>query len=145
MKHIKPGRGPSAMGAFGSIFAAVFGVIWTIAAVSMGAPWFFALFGVVFIGTAIVQAVYNYKNATGKHRYSEFDIVDSAEEPDPWNRHFDAPARDPWESAGGQAASDPREAPAEGDSIRYCPYCGARLGEGFTFCAQCGRKLPDIP
>ena len=49
MKHIKRGRGPSAMGAMGSLFAAVFGVIWTIAAVSMGAPWFFALFGVLFV------------------------------------------------------------------------------------------------
>ena len=135
MKHIKPGRGPSAMGAFGSIFAAVFGVIWTIAAVSMGAPWFFALFGVVFIGTAVVQAVYNYKNATGKHRYSAFDVVDSAEEPDPWDQRFGEGPDDP-------AAGD---APRDGSALRYCPYCGAEVGEGFTFCAQCGRKLPDIP
>ena len=48
MKSIKPGRGPSAMGAMGSIVAAVFGLIWTGAAVSMGAPIFFPLFGVVF-------------------------------------------------------------------------------------------------
>lgn len=41
MKSIKPGRGPSAMGAAGSIIAAVFGLIWTGAAVSMGAPIFF--------------------------------------------------------------------------------------------------------
>ena len=26
-----------------------------------------------------------------------------------------------------------------------CPYCGAEVGEGFAFCAKCGRKLPDIP
>lgn len=29
MKRIKPGRGPSAMGAVGALFAIVFGVIWT--------------------------------------------------------------------------------------------------------------------
>ena len=131
MKHIKPGRGPSAMGAFGAVFSAVFGVIWTFAAVSIGAPWFFALFGVVFVGMAIAQAVYNYKNATGKHRYSEFDIVDSAEEPDPWNQRF-GPAPD--------APADPPQ-----DGLRYCPYCGAEVGDGFEYCAKCGRKLPDIP
>ena len=27
----------------------------------------------------------------------------------------------------------------------YCPYCGAEVGEGFAFCAKCGRKLPDLP
>ena len=35
MKHVKPGRGPSAMGAMGAIFTALFGVIWTVAAASM--------------------------------------------------------------------------------------------------------------
>ena len=83
MKSIKPGRGPSAMGAVGSIFSAIFGIIWTIAAASMGAPVFFWLFGVVFVILGIVQAIYNFKNATGENRYSEFDIVDSTEEPDP--------------------------------------------------------------
>ena len=129
MKHIKPGRGPSAMGAAGSLVAAVFGVFWTIGAASMGAPVFFCLFGVVFVILGIVQAVYSFKNATGKNRYSEFDIVDSAEEPDPWNQHF-----------GGDS-----DAPAGGDALRYCPYCGAAVGDDFSFCARCGRKLPDTP
>lgn len=77
MKSVKPGRGPSAMGAVGALFAAIFGVIWTAAAASMGAPPFFCLFGVVFVIIGIIQAIYNFKNATGKNRYSEFDIVDS--------------------------------------------------------------------
>ena len=64
MKSIKPGRGPSAMGAMGSIIAVIFGIFWTIAAASMGAPFFFPLFGVLFIIMGIVQAVYNFKNAT---------------------------------------------------------------------------------
>ena len=38
MKSIKPGRGPSMMGAVGAAFAVVFGIIWTMAAASMGAP-----------------------------------------------------------------------------------------------------------
>lgn len=132
MKHIKPGRGPSAMGAFGSVIAAVFGVIWTIAAVSMGAPWFFALFGVIFIVSAIVQGLYNFKNAAGKNRYSAFDIVDSAQEPDPWNQRF----------GPDQSSEDAPEA-AESGGFRFCPYCGAPLGDGFTFCGRCGKKLPD--
>ena len=133
MKHIKPGRGPSAMGAFGSVIAVVFGVFWTVMAASMGAPIFFPIFGVLFIVIGIVQAVYHFKNATGENRYSSFDIVDSAEEPDPWNQRF------------GETPEVPGEhAQPGGDSIRYCPYCGAEVGEGFAFCAKCGRKLPDI-
>ena len=135
MKHIKPGRGPSAMGALGSIISVVFGVFWTIMAASMGAPIFFPIFGVLFIILGIVQAVYSFKNATGKNRYSSFDIVDSQEEPDPWNQRF-----------GGDAdAPEFRDASPGETGLRYCPYCGAETGEGFAFCAKCGRKLPDIP
>ena len=132
MKHIKPGRGPSAMGAFGSIIAVVFGVFWTVMAASMGAPIFFPIFGVLFIVIGIVQAVYNFKNATGKNRYSSFDIVDSAEEPDPWNERF------------GETPEAPGEH-AQPGGARYCPYCGAETGAGFEYCAKCGRKLPDLP
>ena len=78
MKSIKPGRGPSMMGGLGSVFAGVFGVIWTIAAVQMGAG-IFALFGVVFILFAVLQAVYQFKNATGENRYSVFDITEEGE------------------------------------------------------------------
>ena len=76
MKHIKPGRGPSAMGALGSVIAVVFGIFWTVSAASMGAPISFSIFGVLFVIVGIVQAVYNFKNAAGKKRYSAFDIVD---------------------------------------------------------------------
>ena len=134
MKSIKPGRGPSAMGAVGSLFAAVFGVIWTAAAASMGAPAFFCLFGVVFVIFGLVQAAYNFKNATGKHRYSAFDIVEGDEEPDPLNRRF-AREAEPDDQ-------EPRQEAAEGE-LRFCPYCGARLGENFAFCGKCGRELPD--
>lgn len=130
MKSVKPGRGPSMMGGVMSIFMALFGVFWTVTAVSIGAGPFFALFGVFFIGAAIVQAVYNFKNATGKNRYSSFDIVDSREEEDPWNRRF------------GEAPPPPQNGEAPQTDINYCPYCGAALQEDFAFCPKCGRELP---
>lgn len=130
MKSIKPGRGPSAMGAFGSVIAVIFGIFWTITAASMGAPGFFPLFGVLFIIMGIAQAVYNFKNATGEKRYSSFDIVEDGEEPDPLDQRFGGGADG---SSGG----------ADGGAFRFCPYCGARLGDEFTFCGRCGKKLPD--
>ena len=114
------------MGAFGSVIGVLFGVIWTGAAASMGAPPFFLLFGVLFIIVGIVQAVYNYKNATGENRFSAFDITEDGEEPDPLDRRVPAEPGKPEEGC------------------RYCPYCGAKLGEGFAYCGKCGRELPDI-
>ena len=126
MKSVKPGRGPSAMGAMGSLVGVICGVIWTGAAASMGAPAFFLAFGVLFILIGIVQAVYHFKNATGENRFSAFDITEDGEEPDPLDRR----AQDDPERPGG--------------GFRFCPYCGARSGEGFVYCAKCGRQLPEI-
>ena len=92
MKHIKPGRGPSAMGALGSVIAVVFGIFWTVSVASMGAPISFSIFGVLFVIVGIVQAVYNFKNAAGKKRYSAFDIVDGEEEPGPLKSALRRPA-----------------------------------------------------
>lgn len=130
MKSIKPGRGPSMMGGVGGIFAAIFGIIWMAAAVGMGAPPVFPLFGLVFIGMAVAGAVYNFKNATGKNRYSAFDIVDEHEEPDPLNVRFGA----------DQPAS--HDEPAS-NAFAFCPYCGMELDEDFAFCPRCGKQLPD--
>ena len=132
MKHIKPGRGPSAMGALGSVIAVVFGIFWTVSAASMGAPISFSIFGVLFVIVGIVQAVYNFKNAAGKKRYSAFDIVDGEEEPDPLNQRF-----------GGQPPEAVDTSGPEGP-LRYCPYCGAKLGDSYTFCGHCGKRLPDV-
>ncbi|MBW5445345.1 zinc ribbon domain-containing protein [Cohnella sp. CFH 77786] len=133
MRSIKPGRGPSAMGAAGSLFTAVFGVIWTIGAASMGAPSFFVLFGVVFIIMAIVQAVYHFNNATGKNRMSEYDITDPHEEPDPLNERFGSKQRRRY--TDDPVNTDPGE-------INYCPYCGNRIAEeSHRFCANCGREI----
>ena len=130
MKSVKPGRGPSAMGAAGSVIAVIFGIFWTITAASMGAPGFFPLFGVLFVIMGIVQAVYNFKNATGENRYSSFDIVEDGEEPDPLDQRFGNAPRNVAQSDSGD--------------FRFCPYCGAKLGAEFAYCGKCGKKLPDF-
>lgn len=132
MKSVKPGRGPSMMGGVASVFAVAFGIIWMCGAASMGAPGFFLLFGVAFIGIGVVNAVYSFKNAAGENRYSAYDIVDSDEEPDPLDERF---GRQPDNAAPPQAG--------ETGKLAYCPYCGAKLGEGFSFCGKCGKALPE--
>lgn len=128
MKSIKPGRGPSMMGGVMSIIAAVFGLIWTFAATSMGGG-IFALFGVVFIISALVSAVFNFKNATSQNRYSSFDIVDSEAEPDPFSARF-------------SKTDNKTIHEADGNSSSFCPYCGTPAESDFEFCKNCGKKLP---
>lgn len=133
MKSIKPGRGPSMMGAVGGLFAALFGVVWTVLALGMGAPPLFALFGVFFVCFALVQAVYNYKNATSKNRYSSFDITDHREEPDPLNSRF----------SGDCAENCDHRAGDFGQLNAYCPWCGRKLDQDYRYCPTCGRALPQ--
>ena len=123
MKSIKPGRGPSKLSAVSSIFVAVFGIFWCIVAGSMGA-WFMIPFGLIFTGIAVYQAVYHHHNATSENRYSVADIVDSEEEPDPFNEKY---GRKNGEEKGAA----------------FCPYCGKPVTEDFEFCPKCGKKLPE--
>ena len=125
MKSIKPGRGPSMMSGVMSIAMGVFGVIWTFAAASMGGG-FMALFGLVFIAVAVIQAVFHFKNATGENRYSTYDIVSGEEEPDPLNARYGRPAQ---------------SAPAD-TGTAFCPYCGTPAEENYEYCRKCGKKLP---
>ncbi len=127
MKSIKPGRGPSFMGGIMSILMGLFGVVWTVLALGMGGG-IFALFGVIFVVVAVVQAVYNFRNATSKNRYSAFDITDNGEEPDPLNERFGSPQ-------SGERNQD-------GVHSKFCPYCGTSVGKDYEFCDNCGKKLP---
>lgn len=77
MKSIKPGRGPSMMGGVVGIFMIGFGILWTVIAAQ--ASGIFALFGVLWTCVAIGMTVYNFKNATGKNRYSAFIIAHAIE------------------------------------------------------------------
>ena len=133
MRSIKPGRGPSKMAGFGSLFAAGFGVLWTLLAASSGAPVLFWLFGVLFVVWGVVQAVYNFRNAGQKNRYSAFDITDEREEPDPLNERFGSPADETLQ----EEDYDPD------GGTNFCPYCGEKTGPEYAFCPNCGRKLPE--
>ena len=81
----------------------------------------------LFILVGVVQAVYNFKNAGSKNRFSAFDITEEGEEPDPLNERFGA-EEERTESASGAAG--------------YCPYCGAAVEKDFAYCGKCGKKLP---
>lgn len=131
MKSIKPGRGPSMMGGIVSLLMGVFGILWTIVVASIGGG-LFALFGLVFIAIAIVQAVYNFKNATSENRYSSFDITESGEEEDPLNQRFHG------DRFSGE--NPPRENTSP--KSRFCPYCGAPAQGDYSYCNCCGKKLP---
>lgn len=128
MKSIKRGRGPSMMGGIVGIAMALFGVFWTIMALSIGAPWMFAGFGVIFILIAVGNAAYNFMNATGKNRYSEYDITTDDEEPDPLNEYFGE--EKPAEEAGERK-----------NEYAFCPYCGTKLDEGDNYCRKCGKRV----
>lgn len=134
MKSVKPGRGPSMMNGIGALIAVAFGVLWTIIAFSMvretpmdgfGFAAIFPLFGVLFIISGIVTAVYQFKNATQKNRFSAFDVTTGTEEADPLNQRF------------GNAV----QTLVEGG--RFCPYCGKQVAEDYKFCQNCGKELPQ--
>ena len=115
MKSVKPGRGPSAMGAFAAVGAAIFGIFWIAMASSMGAS-IMVPFGIIFVVIAVGSAIYSFRNATAKNRMSDFDITEEGEEPDPLNERF-----------GEQ---------------RFCTQCGKSLPADARFCPQCGKEIP---
>lgn len=139
MKSVKPGRGPSALGAAGSLASVIFGILWTVFTFSItrgtGAiGLIFPLFGVIFIVLGIVNTVYHYKNATGKNRMSLIDITDGNEEIDPLNAQFGTQL-----SVNSEKSSySTSKRKFEGD---FCPYCGAKVEGDFDFCPKCGKDI----
>ena len=132
MKSIKRGRGPSFRNGVGAIAGGLFGIFWTMMAAGMGAPLPFVGFGLIFIGLAAADAVYHFKNASGRQRYSEYDIVDGNEESDPLNERFGLQRNDQPEKA---------EAPTGREAFSFCPYCGAKLDKGDVYCGKCGKRI----
>lgn len=118
------------MGGIVGIFMIGFGIVWTAIAASLSP--IFALFGVLWTGIAVVNTVYNFKNATGKNRYSQFDITDGDEEPDPLNERFGN------QSVSSVSGDDDKD----GTDSKFCPYCGSPAKEDFEYCNNCGKKLP---
>ncbi len=119
------------MGGVMGIFMIGFGILWTIIAGALFAP--MAIFGILWTCVAAAITVYNFKNATGKNRYSQFDIVDSHEEPDPLNERFGATRTQTQTSNNAQKVDE--------DS-NFCPYCGTAVSPEFEYCNKCGKKLP---
>lgn len=139
MKSIKPGRGPSGMSFISSIAAIAFGVIWTIIAASItanspfgGIGTIFPLFGVVFIIVGIAQAIYHFKNATGKDRFSLLDITDSTEEGDPLDK---------WVKGQIETEKEKDQQRAARMDASYCPYCGVQLKSDYRYCPKCGKDV----
>ena len=128
MKSVKPGRGPSAIGVWGAVVSVVVGIFWTAMASRMGAPAIFPVFGVLFIITGVLIGIYHFRNATGKNRYSSFDITEDGEEMDPLEQRF-----------GGTRE---KNAPQGAHDAGFCPFCGAPAEKGYAFCRRCGKELP---
>lgn len=93
----------------------------------MGAPTLFCLFGVVFVIIGIVQAIYNFQNATGKNRFSSFDITDENEELDPLNERFGEPRIEHKDYTN--------------ENGNFCPYCSTKTNSDYEFCRNCGKKI----
>ncbi len=129
MKSIKPGRYNSGQGIIASVIGLVFAVFWTITATASGAPIIFPVFGAGFIILMITELVKNIHNFTNRNRYSEFDIVDSKQEPDPWNEKL-------YSEDGGSYSN------RNTGEYLYCPYCGVKIARDFEYCPKCGKKLP---
>jgi hypothetical protein len=130
MYSVKPGRGPSLMGA---IIAVVVGLpcifFFLSTAIREKAPGiiiFFCFAFLVMLLTGIFASLYN---ATAKNRVSAYDITTSAEESDPFACLAPSPNSSP---ATRQAVASP-----------FCPFCGAAVQSEFKFCPQCGKPQPE--
>ncbi len=116
----------------------MFGVIWMIGAISMGAPPFFALFGLIFVLIAVAGAAFNFYNATARNRMSTFDITSGNEEPDPLAKvlGYTNESDESGSTDRGQGSVGPRKFPGD-----YCPFCGAKVNADHDYCPSCGKDI----
>ncbi len=134
MYSVKPGRGPSLIGGISGVAVAIFGVIWTFAVSSTGAPGFFYIIGIVFIVIAINIAIYNFLNAGKKNRMSYLDITTDHEESDPIAQALGYGSY----KTGGEKRENSGPIPM---MKKFCPYCGTALNSDFNYCPKCGKSI----
>ena len=133
-KSIKPGRGPSAMGAIGGVAVGLFGIFWTITGASMGARIFLVFFGIMFVGIAFIQVVYHFNNATRKNRMSLFDIT--TDEPDPLDKYVNKTQEEVNDQFREQLNSI--------SGLNFCPFCGSKINNNsYNYCPKCGKELQE--
>ncbi len=129
MYSVKPGRGPSFMGAIGGIIGVAFAIFWVIMASRIGAPPIMIVFGALLMVGMIATTLYHLYNTTQKNRVSHYDITTSHEETDPVARMLDRgnpPAT--WNESRKQA-------------FNFCPYCGKAINDDFDYCPHCGKAF----
>ena len=88
MYQLKEGRAPAFMGGVGGLVAVGFAVLWTGLCISLDAPIFFTLFGVLFGALGLILAIYSFWYATTRDRPDLYDLTTNKEEPDPFNRRY---------------------------------------------------------
>ncbi len=130
------------MGGVASLVVAFVGLFWFFSARSMmkgfgaitgggtGIVQVFPLFGLLFSFLALANAVYNFRNATAENRHSLVDITDGEDEPDPLDPRL------------GRRQQRDRVPDADEALSGYCPYCGRSVDGQFTYCPDCGKRLP---
>ena len=133
MYSVKPGRGPSLMGGIGALIGIVFVFGWIALAQVINAPPLFTAFGFLMLVLLICQAIYQFYNATQRHRLSSLDVVQDQEEFDPIARAM---------GYDQKSSQNPPPPPASSpDAAKYCPYCGSPLQADFEYCPQCGKDI----
>src|SRR5262245_23173102 len=122
---VKPGRVPSLIGAVASIGVGAIGILELLKALDTRDP-YKILFMVVFCFIAFSGAFYRLYNVTQRNRFSNYELVQSAQEPDPFAR-----------ALGYETTPAPRRRfPGE-----HCPFCGASAPRTVDLCPSCGKDI----
>lgn len=101
MRSVKRGRSQSIMsGVIGLLMSIGFFAMAGMVSQHFGAMAFMpALMGII----VVISSIYSIMSGTRKNRFSEFDITDGEEEPDPLNQHFGGACDDASGTNGGTA------------------------------------------
>ena len=97
-----------------------------------GIAFIFPMFGIIFVIVGIATAVYNFKNAKDKDRFSLLDIVDKSEEGDPSDRWINN------EMVSGDIVDSDN---MDSGQFNFCPYCGEKLDTAYMYCPKCGKSV----